>query len=111
MMTAARRQQKSDAYTALITGVDAGDVKHQALELLTTKEVKAVIGGKADGLSNTFIGNMQRKLVRKMQHEELQSVADWVLSLITSQYPNAEVDIKRGRIVQVWLDGKPEVVE
>ncbi len=108
---AARRQRKSDAYAQLETAVGAANKTHEALALMTTGELRTMIGEKANGLSGTFVGNLQQRLVKKMQQAELQSAADWVKSLILVQYPNADVTIKRGRVVQVWLDGKPEEPE
>ncbi len=83
----------------------------RGLELLSPAQVREAIGQGVRGLSKTFIGNMQRRLVAEMRREELQSAADWILSRILTQFPNAEVTVKRNRIVQVWLDGLPEEID
>lgn len=107
----ARSKLKTDAYTALVAAVDVARKTHDELKLMSYKDVEKLLGESAAGLSKTFVVNMQRKLVRSMVQEGLQSAADWILSRISGTYPNAAVGVKRGRIVQVWLDGKPEEVE
>ena len=105
---AARRLRKADAYADLEIAVDAGSKTHMELALMDDAAVRAMIGEKAKGLSTAFVGNLRDRLVRKMQQAELQSAADWIVSRVSGQYPNAEVSISRGRVVQVHLDGVPE---
>lgn len=106
--------QKSDKrilYESLKAAIVSQKLSVRGLELLSPAQVREAIGQGARGRSLTFIGNMQRRLVAEMRREELQSAADWILSRIVTQFPKAEVTVRRNRIVQVWLDGKPEETE
>lgn len=98
---------KTDIYDLLTTSVNTGSIESRTLETLSIEEVKKLIGKEADGLTNTFVGNIQRRLIKKMDQAAAQLIADWIISSVQVQFANAEIEIKRGNIVKIWLDGKP----
>ncbi len=108
---AARRLQRTAAYDELKDAIQAAGHTYPAVLLLDVKAVRTLIGEKARGMSQTLIRNMQRKALVELKRAELQSAADWILSRILSQFPGAEVKIRRGRVIELWLDGVPEEVE
>lgn len=98
---------KRALYESLKIAVGLQKLSTRGVELLSPGQVRTAIGPDAKGLTNTLVRNMQRKLVREMERAESQSAADWVISRIFTQYPNAEVGVKRGRVLQIWFDGVP----
>ncbi len=104
---AARRLRKTGVFDDLRAAIEAAAMTYQALELLDGAAVRTLIGAKAAGLSGTFVRNMQQKVVAEMKRRELQSVADWIVSRVASQFPNVGVVPKRGRVIEVHLDGVP----
>ena len=111
MTPAERRAKRRGVYAALTAAVRAADLTHQAVELLTIDEIRTLIGAEAEGFSGTFIRNLQRRKIRRMKERELRSIADWIESRLSGQYPNVAAVPNRYRMVKVYLDGKPEVIE
>ena len=103
--------QKREIYNDLKSAIKTAGITYQTLELMNDAEVRVLIGARADGLSGTFIQNMQRKAVEQMKHKEMKSVADWIVSRVSGQFPNVEAIPRRDRTIRVYLDGIPEVIE
>jgi len=106
-----KQRLRRGVYDDLTAAIEAVAMTYQAVELRSDAEVRALIGDKAAGLSGTFIANLRRKAVRSMKRKEMESVADWIVSRVSGQFPNVGVVPKRGRMIQVYLDGVPEVIE
>ncbi len=102
---------KRTLYPSLKAAVVSHKLSTRGVELLSPAQVRMAIGQGAAGSSITLIRNIQRKAAVEMRREELQSAADWILSRLRTQFPDAEVGVKRNRVVQVWLDGEPKVIE
>ena len=111
MTPAERRAKRRGAYADLKAAIQEAELTYQAVELLTLPEIRTLIGEKALGLSGTFIKNMQRKAVAQMKRQELRSIANWIESRVSGQYPNVEAVPRRDRTIKVYLDGLPEVIE
>lgn len=103
----AKRHQIQDAYSDLVTATSDAS----ALQLMTLKEVRTLIGSNAVDLSETLIENFQRKRVKQIQYENLQSAADWIKSLIIGTYPQADVNLEHQNCLKIYLEGKPKEIE
>ncbi len=102
---------RRELYEKLRDAVEARGDDSDAVEALRTRAVRALIGEKSAGLSTTVIRNMRRRLAAELRRKEMQATADWIISSVRTRFGGAEVKIRRGRIIEVWLDGKPAEVE
>ena len=100
--------KRTAVIAALRTAIQSGGLTYQALELKTVPEVRALLGEADTGLSASFVENMQKRAVKKMRQAELQSIANWLVSRASAQYPNISVVPKKGRTLMVYLDGLVE---
>lgn len=100
--------QKVDAISLFTAAVVSGNKTSLGLSLLSSKDIRSMIGKKSKGLTCDFLENIRNQQVIKMQLAEVQSAADFALSSIIAQYPKAEVRIGRNRKFEVWLDGIPK---
>lgn len=103
-------QNKVDAIQIFIEGIESANKTWQEVALMSTRSIRNFIGEKARGLTRSFIQNMKDRQIKNMQNAEVQSAADWTISRIVTQFPNAEVILGRGRTFKVFLDGKPEEI-
>lgn len=76
---------------------------------LSLTEVNAMVD--IIGLSSTFVKNMQQSLINQVKYQELQEIADDIVIRLKSHSPDVAAIPQRGRIIKVWLDGKPEEIE
>lgn len=102
---------KKEAKRIFIVGIETANKTWQEVAAMKVISIRAFIGKEARGLTRSFIKNMQQHQVRSMQIVELQSVADWTLSRIVTQFPDVEVKIEKNRTFKIFLDGLPEVSE
>lgn len=100
---AAKQTKLKNAYIDLVAAIS----DDRALELLKPEEVQNLIGKNADDFTITIIESLQRQRLKQIRSEKLQSAADWIKSLIITTYPKNDVIIKRGNIIQIYLDGLP----
>ncbi len=103
----AGRAQKAKARENLMRAT-AG-MTHQAIALLTLVEVRALI--EVTGLSVTFIRNTQRSVTAHVERQELQDVADDIVTRMKGSFRNIAATPNRNRTIKVWLDGLPEEEE
>ena len=87
-------------------GSDSGGV-----EGLSSAAARSLIGPEAEGATVTLIRNAKRTLAAELRCREMQTVADWIVSGVRMRFADAEVKVRRGRVIEVWLDGLPEEVE
>ncbi len=89
----------------------AQNLNARGVGLLSRAQVRAAIGQGAKGLSNALIVNLQRKVVVEMERQVLQLVADQIVSNIRPSFPHVAVQLRRGRVLTVRLDGLIEEIE
>ena len=77
--------------------------------LLSLAEVSTMVG--VTGLSVTFIRNIQQGIVTRIESQELQEIADDIVTRMKGAYPDIAAVSERNRIIKVWLDGLPKEVE
>ena len=83
---------KQAANAAAVTGLSVEDVR--------------VMAGVAKGERTvTFLENMKRSLANELRVEQDESIVQWIISQIQGQFPLAVGAMRRGRIVEIHLDG------
>ena len=107
-MVSATSVRKRDAYDSFRDAARLEEYDSAAVEALRTTATRLLIGDKSKGLTTTCVGNMRRRLAEELRRDEMQAVADGILLEVQKDFPGAEVKIRRGRVIEVWLDGLPE---
>jgi len=51
---------------------------------------------------------MKRSLANELQVEQDESIVQWIIAQIQGQFPLAQGAMRRGRIVEIHLDGYSE---
>ena len=102
---------KADAYGAFRAAAALAEYDSDAVERLNDNVMRLLIGEKSRGLTVTCIRNMRSRLAAGLRREEMQAVADGILSGLQKDFPDAEAKLLRGRRIEVWLDGLPKEVE
>ena len=103
--------RRRELYNRLRNAVEARGDDSTAVEALRTRATRLLIGPEAKGASTTLIRNMRSRLGAELRRKEVQATADWIISHVQTRFEGAEVKIRRGRVIEVWLDGKPAEVE
>ncbi len=103
--------ERSELYKKLRDAVEARGDDSDAVAGLRTNATRLLIGAEAKGTTTTLIRNMRSRLAAELRREEMQAVADWIISHVQTRYADVEVKIRQGRVIEVWLDGKPAEVE
>ena len=101
---------RTELYKRLRDAVEARGDDSDAVEALGTRAVRALIGPEAEGMTTTLIRNSRRRLAAELRRKEMQATADWIISSVRTRFGSAEVKIRRGRVIEVWLDGLPEEI-
>ncbi len=102
---------KRELYKKLRDAVEAQGDDSDAVEHLGTRAARALIGPEAAGVTTTLIRNAKRTLAAELRRKEMQATADWIISGVRTRFGSAEVKIRRGRVIEVWLDGKLAEIE
>ncbi len=102
---------RRELYKRLRDAIEARGDDSDAVEGLRTRAVRALIGPEAEGMTTTLIRNTRRRLVAELRRKEMQTDADWIIASVRTRFGSAEVKMRRGRVIEVWLDGKPAEVE
>lgn len=100
-----------ELYNRLRDAVEARGDDSAAVEALRTHATRLLIGPEAKGASTTLIRNIRSRLGAELRRKEMQATADWIISRVQTRFTDVEVKIRRGRVIEVWLDGKPAEVE
>ena len=100
-----------ELYKRLRDAVEARGDDSVAVEGLSVAAARSLIGPEAARATTTLIRNAKRTLAAELRRKEMQTVADWIIASVRTRFGSAEVGIKRNRIIQVYLDGRPEEVE
>ncbi len=103
--------RKRELYKKLRDAVEARGDDSGAVEDLGTRAARSLIGPEAKGVTATLLENMKRRLAAELRRREMQATADWIVSRVQTRFADVEVKIRRGRVIEVWLDGLPEEVE
>ncbi len=103
--------QRRELYKKLRDAVEARGDDSTAVKALRTNATRLLIGDESKGLSTTLIRNMRSRLAAELRRKEMQAVADWIISHVQTRFADVEVKVRRGRVIEVWLDGKPAEVE
>ncbi len=102
---------RSQLYKRLRDAVEARGDDSDAVEGLRTRAVRALIGPEAARATTTLIRNTRRRLAAELRRKEMQAVADWIISHVQTRFADVEVKVRRGRVIEVWLDGLPVEVQ
>ena len=103
--------KKRQLYKRLRDAVEARGDDSDAVEGLSADAARSIIGPEADGMTTTLIRNAKRRLAAELRRKEMRTVADWIVSGVRTRFADVEVKIRRERVIEVWLDGMPEVIE
>ena len=103
--------KKRELYKRLRDAVKARGDDSDAVEGLSAAAARSIIGPEAAGMTTTMIRNAKRRLAAELRRREMRTVADWIVSGVKTRFEGAQVKIRRGRVIEVWLDGLPEEVE
>ncbi len=103
--------QKRELYKRLKDAVEARGDDSVAVEGLSAAAARSIIGPEADGATTTLIRNAKRTLAAELRRKEMQATAEWIVSGVKTRFGSAEVKIRRGRVIEVWLEGLPEEIE
>ena len=103
--------ERTELYKRLRDAIEARGDDSDAVEALRTRAVRALIGPEAARATTTLIRNTRRRLAAELRRKEMQAVADWIISHVRTRFAEVEVKVRRGRVIEVWLDGKPAEVE
>ena len=98
---------KTRAYENLILAT-AG-MSQEVVAHLPLAEVYSLI--KVTGLTVTFVSNIQQSIVAQKGRQELQDVANEIVTRMKGRFPDIVATPNRNRIIKVWLDGLPEEIE
>ncbi len=102
---------RRELYKRLRDAVEAREDDSGVVAGLRTDAARLLIGPEAKGATTTLIRNMRSRLAAELRRKEMQAVADWIISHVRTRFADVEVKIRRGRVIEVWLDGKPAEVE
>ncbi len=102
---------RRELYKRLRDAVEARGDDSDAVDALRSLAVRALIGPEAKGATTTLIRNTRRRLAAELRRKEMRTVADWIISSVRTRFADVEVKIRRGRVIEVWLDGLPEEIE
>ena len=100
-----------ELYKRLRDAVEAQGSDAAGVEGLSAAAARSIIGPEAARATTTLIRNAKRTLAAELRHKEMRTVADWIISSVRTRFASAEVKIRRGRVIEVWLDGLPKEVE
>jgi hypothetical protein len=79
-----------------------------AVEGLSIEDVRVMAGVSAGERTVTFLENMRLSLANELQTEQDESIVQWIIAQIQGQFPLADGAMRRGRIVEIHLDGYSE---
>ena len=100
--------KKRELYKRLKDAVEARGDDSAAVEGLSARAARLLIGPEAKGMTTTLIRNAKRTLAAELRRKEMRTVADWIATGVRTRFADVEVKIRRGRVIEVWLDGMPE---
>jgi hypothetical protein len=103
--------QKRELYKRLKDAVEARGDDSAAVEGLSVAAARSLVGPEASRATVTLIRNAKRTLAAELRRKEMQATADWIIASVRTRFANAEVKVRRGSVIEVWLDGLPEVIE
>ena len=75
---------------------------------LSIEDVRVMAGVAAGERTVTFLENMRLSLANELQTEQDESIVQWIIAQIQGQFPLAVGAMRRGRIVEIHLDGYSE---
>ncbi len=103
--------RRRELYKRLRDAVEARGDDAAGVEGLSAAAARSIIGPEADGMTTTLIRNAMRTLAAELRRKEMGTVADWIISGVKTRFEGAQVKIRRRRVIEVWLDGKPAEIE
>ena len=90
-------------YKRFRDAVEAQGIDAAAVEALAPQAVRQMAG--AEGMTRTFVKNMRDRLAARMRQREAQTAAAWIESRVRTQFAQAQTRVRKGRVIEVWLDG------
>ena len=103
--------RRRELYKRLRDAVEARGDDSDAVEGLSAAAARSIIGPEARGVTVTLLENAKRTLAAELRRREMRTVVDWIISGVKTRFGSAEVKIRRGRVIEVWLDGRPAEIE
>ncbi len=103
--------QRRELYKKLRDAVEARGDDAAGVEGMSVPAARSIIGPEAARATTTLIRNASRTLAAELRRKEMRTVADWIVSGVKTRFGSAEVKIRRGRVIEVWLDGKLAEIE
>ncbi|HPD47913.1 MAG TPA: hypothetical protein P5279_14900 [Anaerohalosphaeraceae bacterium] len=101
-------------YKKVKDGAETQELSAGAVEALSAEAVKTLAGvgtGGAEGMTATLVANVRRAVAAELRQKEMAAGAAWVEQQVRARYPQAAAVFRRGRVIEVWLDGVPAEVE
>ena len=89
--------------------VEAADIDLAGIKAMSVDAVRQMAG--AEYGTSTVLKNMKKTMVAELQRKEVVATADWLVTSVQTRFANAEVRIRRGQMIEVWLDGLPKEIE
>ena len=96
-------------YKRFRDAVEAQGIDAATVEALSAEAVRQMAGG--EGMTQTFLKNMRNRLAAKLRVREVEDAAGWIESKVRAQFAQAQTRVRRGRVIEVWLDGLGVEVE
>ena len=95
-------------YTKLKEAAAKQAANAAAVNSLSIEDVQVMAGIAAGERTVTFLENMRLSLANELQVEQDESIVQWIIAQIQGQFPLAVGAMRRGRIVEIHLDGYSE---
>ncbi len=95
-------------YTKLKEAAAKQAANATAVNSLSIEDVRVMAGVTAGEKTVTFLENMRLSLANELQTEQDNSIVQWIIAQIQGQFPLAQGAMRRGRIVEIHLDGYSE---
>ena len=92
-------------YKRFRDAVEAQGIDAASVEALLPQAVRQMAG--CEGMTQTFLKNMRNRLAAKLRQREAETAAAWIESKVRVRFPQAQTKVRRGRVIEVWLDGVP----
>ncbi len=100
--------KKRELYKRLRDAVEVRGDDSAAVESLSVAAARSLVGPEAEGATVTLIRNAKRTLAAELRRKEMQATADWIIASVRTRFASAEVKVRRGSVIEVWLDGLPK---
>jgi len=98
-------------YKRIEEAAEAQRLDAAAVEGLSTEVMRTLAGVQDGPVTATLLAGIQRKIGAVMRRKEVQAAAEWIEAQLRVRFPEAKAVVRRGRVIEVWLDGLPKEEE